>query len=53
MSYIQCFGFGLSIEDFVCDYKRQGCGSGCFLGSGSGFENTVSLGYGFQNMVGL
>ena len=34
----------------IWDYKRQGCGSGCFLGSGSGFGNTVSSGYGFQNL---
>ena len=53
MSYIQCFGSGLRIADFVCDDKRQGCGSSCFLGSGSGFGNMVSSGYGFQNMVGL
>ena len=53
MSCIQCFGSGLIIADFVCDYKRQGCGSGCFLGSGSGFGNKVSSGYGFKNMVGL
>ena len=53
MSYIQRFGSGLMIADFVWDYKRQGCGSGCFLGSGSGFGNMGSSGYGFQNMVGL
>ena len=41
------------MSDFVCDYKRQGCGSGCFFGSGSGFGNKVSSGYGFRNMVGL
>ena len=53
MSCIQCFGSGLRIADFVCDYKRQGCGSGCFLGSGSGFGNKVSSGYGLKNMEGL
>ena len=41
------------MSDFVCDYKRQGCGSGCFFGSGSGFGNKVSSGYGFKNTVGL
>ena len=37
----------------IWEYKRQGCGSGCFLGSGSGFGNNVSSGYGVKNMVGL
>ena len=52
MSFIQGFGSGFRIADFVLIIKDKVVDP-VFLGSGSGFGNKVSSGYGIQNMVGL